>query len=146
MTEEKTEETTIEKPTDHIVVEIAGKEKTIFMSAGLISIVATMVGEFEDFSAVYLDPILQERALVEVLVDRDDRGVPVEKTSGLTLMAFPMTTSEADRLKKWIGGHTVNFFMSGAKNLQEGMGKQEKVFLDLLQSLAGMNASLQETP
>ena len=145
MTEEK-KVAEVVKPDDYLTITLGKESKELYMSAGLMSLIAGMIGEFEDFSVIYLDPVLRERVLIEVLVERDPRGVPVEPTGALTLMAFDLSTSEGEKIARWVGEHTVNFFMTSARNLQESVGKQEQVFLNLAESLAGMNNLLQEKP
>lgn len=136
----------VQKPDDRITIMVNGVGRELFMSAGMIRKIAMIAGEYEDFSVVYLDALAQERCMIELLVERDERGKPKEDTKDLTLMAFEMSTHDADSLAKWIGDHIVNFFISGAMSMKNSVEAQQKVFQTLTQSLTGMSNSIQMKP
>jgi len=138
-----TKEVNIVVPDDTIKVNVNGADREIFMSAGLMQKIAMIAEAHDDFSLIYMDPLIQERCFIEVLVERDNRGVPIEDTSELSMMAFEMNMSDSNKLSKWIGDHAVNFFVSGARNMKNSVQAQQEVFENLTQSLIGTNASTQ---
>ena len=141
MSEEK-----FKKPEDRLTLKVAGQDKELFMSAGLVRKVASIVNELEDMAHIYLTPAVQERCAVQVLVERDERGRPKEDVDSLDLMAFEMTTEDAAKLFKWIGDHVMHFFIEGATNMETNLKDQMSVLQNLAQSLNGTVDSIQKKP
>jgi hypothetical protein len=131
------------KPEDRLVLTVDNQEKELFMSSGLIRKLASVANELEDMANIYLDPTVQERCFVEVLVERDNRGKPVEDISELDSMSFQMSTDDAEKLTKWMGDHLMHFFIGGAKNMKQSLETQQEAFQSLAQSLTGMSNSLE---
>lgn len=143
---EEQEKVNITKPDDRITVKVNGEDKELLMSAGMLRELSKLIGEYEDVSVVYVDAGVQERCLLTLMVDRNERGQPTEPISELTLFMFDMSTEDADKIAKWVGDHVVNFIITGASNMKESVQVQEKMFQNLAQSLSGMNNSIQSAP
>lgn len=141
MSEEQ--EIAVPTPDSRMKVTVNGQEKEVFMSAGMIRRLASISNELEDISSIYLDPDVQERCLVHLLVDRDNRGVPTEEPTKLSMMAFEMEPDDADKLAQWVGDHLMAFFIKGAKNMRQSIQLQEKTFQNLAQSLIGTKNSME---
>ena len=129
-------------PDSRMTVEVAGKSKDLFMSAGMLQELVVISEQLEDVSEFHLNPVVQSRCLVHLLVERDTRGVPVEDVSELTLMAFPMEPKDADKVCTWMGEHLLDFFIRGTSNMTRGlkvMEKQTQKMEILKQSSTGTN-------
>ena len=135
----------VAEPDSRITVRVNGEDKELFMSAGMRTVLATICNrDLEDLSNIYLDPATQEKCMIELLVDRNERGKPSEDVSELTMMAFEMESKEADRIVKWMGDHIMCFFLKGANSINQTMTEQQKVFQSLAHSLNGMENSMEK--
>jgi len=139
MTKQTETEKEIKTPSPHLTIQVGGKPTQLFMSAGMLHELVIISEQLEDISGIYLDPTVQGKCLVHLLVERDARGVPVEDPTELTLMQFPMSTEDSDKVAKWVGDHLLAFFIKGAGNMQKAVAEQQETFKSLEQLSTGLN-------
>lgn len=125
------------KPQDRIKVTVNDQDRELLMSAALIRKIINLISDIEAVPMIFIDPVIQEKAIIETLVERDGRGNPVEDVSTLNLFAFNMSTDEGEKLVKWIGDHALYFFTKGAVTSAEALKISQKTVENLMPSLDG---------
>lgn len=92
---------------DKLKTTLAGEPVELFMSYNLLRRLVAIVGEMSsDVGSIYISPEVQERALTEVLKRH-------YKKPELDLDDVDLTREEAEGIIKWVGEHTLDFFMRG---------------------------------
>lgn len=143
---ENTEEK-VERPDERITVTVkmpGGSEpepKEIFMSAGLVRRLATVVQSLGDISQMYSDPMVEDILLTEILTPRTERG---KSQKIYTAEDFEMAMDEADRLLEWARGHVLHFFTKTVLRVGTVASNPNSPLLKLTQSLSGLAALAQQ--
>lgn len=119
------------------------QERQFFMSAGLIRRLAGLVGNQDDMSRMYVDPVLQEVLLVEAIRPRTERGKEIDPAT-YTLEDYEMDQETADRVLEWIEGHIFNFFIKSALKVSKAASDKNSPLQKLTQSVTGLQALLPE--
>lgn len=139
------QETKIQKPEDRLVVSVAGANKEILMTAGLVRRLAAYVGSLDNVGAAYMDPALQIAMIDECLKERTPSGTPAV-TEMPDLDKYKLSTEDGDKIAQWIGGHLTYFFINGALMMRQDLEGPMKALQSLMSSLTGMAASLTSKP
>jgi len=115
--------------------------KEVFMSAGLVRLLAAIVEHENNLLAMYADPTLQTVLMSTALQDRTARGE--HSAMDASPVELEIDVEEGEKLIEWISGHVLNFFTRNseivARSLQEGQPLQK-----LTASLTGLKDSQQE--
>jgi hypothetical protein len=116
---------------ENLTVTIGSEQKNFFMSAGLLNTLAKMMGTYDNPSALFVDPDMQERVILTVLngrkadPDNDD------------LMNYNISIEASQEIIKWAGHHVLSFFTSGLSTAEEVSSKFESEMDRLMPSSAG---------
>ncbi len=102
---------------------INGNPHKIFMSFGLLSRLASFVGEDKHLPQLFSDIELQNVIIGEMLSKRDTDGMVVKKADPLSFEAS-CTIEEGHRLMEWVSEHLADFFV---KRLHATLKMQERM-------------------
>lgn len=100
-----------------------GAPRKIFMSFGLLSRLASFVGEDKHLPQLFSDIDLQNVIIGEMLAKRDAEGLIVLKADPMSLEAN-CTIEEGHRLMEWVSEHLSDFFV---KRLHATLKMQERM-------------------
>jgi hypothetical protein len=116
---------------DRITVTINDEERTFLMSYGLLNRLAKMVGEYEEPSAMFVDPEMQEKILLYVI---KGRKADFENDS---IEDFEISIQDSQNLVKWAGQHVIDFFVKGLTSANEVSQQFEDQMTSLAPSQTG---------
>ena len=128
-----------EKPDDIFMLQAKGGPIEVFMSAGLRSILTSILDQTSMVN-LYTDHALQEVVVLELLRPRKPNGHPTEEE--FTLFSVPMSGSEMTRLVRWAGDHVLYFFIEMTQSGTEALTGPR--IAQLTRLLDGMKDSLQQ--
>lgn len=131
----------IQKPDDRLTITLDGEQKELFMSSGMLRILSNLVSLQDDLTCIFIDPLMQERCLLEVLTPRDELGQPTIDLSTVSLAMYDLSIEESDKVVKWMGEHTLHFFTVSASSVSVKVPEMIKKIQDLTQSLPGLEDS-----
>lgn len=117
MKKEKTQQPASEAPPKHLSTTVAGEGRELFMSMGLLSEMARVIGTLEDLQLVILD-VDRTNDLVNLCIAvRDERGrVDLSKTPDVNF-GDVLEPDEYQRILDWALKHAIGFFIKRAKAL-----------------------------
>lgn len=100
---------------DKIKITHDGKEKTLFMSFGLLNELCGIVQSPEGVAFIALDPYIRATILKSVLSDRDEDGL-VEKE--INLNTINVSIEDIERVLEWVEEAVMAFFMNALQRLR----------------------------
>lgn len=104
---------------DTFTISLQGNPRTIKMHFGLLNVLCKAVGQIEDAAVMALDNDLREIMLIELLSERDAKGLITEPLVVFTLDA---SADEVSRLLGWAQEHILDFFLKEAEKTSDQMG------------------------
>lgn len=117
-----------------------GKPCSLFMSFGLLNQLTRLMGDIDQLPMLAVDPVLQEKVLVEIFTERDARGNPTNIPS---LYEVNVSIEDIDLILNFVGDHIANFFMVAAERSQKRvLALHEK----LLESQAKVSSLMPTSP
>ena len=146
MTQEDLKEIKVDKPDDRLTINLKEERKELFMSGGLIRELAHIIGTLDNLEMFYIDSHYQELCILRTLVDRDNRGQVTEEDKERSLSSFPLTIEDCDKIRDWIGGHLMYFFIKSVLSLTTNLKDQTETFSQLAQLQDGIRNLMGEKP
>jgi len=113
-----------------ITVKSAGSDREIKMSYGLLTVLASHVGDPDRIPFIPMDHTLRDAVMVEMLAVRE-KGRPVEP---LTAADIDIEMDDAENLIRWAQEHLIGFFLRSAKELKS---QAERITTALAPSSSG---------
>lgn len=131
---------------DSITIRVDGEDREIFMSYGLVNLLAGVAGDPDAAGRFVIDQDMREQVMRILLSERNKAGKltgePLENIEDVEL-----SIADARRLLAWASEHTIDFFLDSVLDMKEtiqkaGM-KMDQVFegLDLPSSTTGSESS-----
>lgn len=93
-----------------------GKPHSVFMSFGLLNQLTRLLGDIDQLPMLAVDPVLQEKVLVEIFTERDARGNPTKVPN---LYEINVSLGDIELILDFVGDHIANFFMAAAEKAQK---------------------------
>lgn len=121
-----TEENKIADPT--ITVSIAGQDKEILMSWGLLDELTKLVKDLDQLGQFFSDPEMRDGVLSAVLSERTKQG-KITKKLGVLDVELDDQLEAVDEILSWAASHVTAFFIRSLTKLSERVSKlpQDKI-------------------
>ncbi len=116
---------------EKITVTVNDEEKTFKMSYALLNRLSQMVGEYENPSAMFVDPDMQEKIILQII-----KGKKADPEND-ELENYDVSIDDGKRLVEWAGNHVMDFFMSGLQQAEKVGTKYEEQMQNYLPSQTG---------
>ena len=110
-----TQDKTVETVSDTIVVTVDGADRSIFMSYGLLTQLAAVVGSADAVPMVAVNNELRDQFLSTLLVEREKNGTP--KTKDFSVLNVEISVPAAEVLVEWGQAHLLDFFLKALKKM-----------------------------
>lgn len=123
---------------DTFQIEVDGEKREIFMSYGLLNMLATYVQDVENLLQIGLDPITHANVALVLLAPRDKRNRPqlVSKNEDGEEVAFDLfevsvSRDDVNDLVDWAGDHLSDFFMKGMRQSMKRAESQKDLMREM---------------
>jgi hypothetical protein len=126
---------------DRIKVKVDGNDQEVFMSFGLLSELAGVVGSPENITALSVIQGMREEVIRLALSDRKKRGQIVEDKP-----APELSIEDGEKLLAFISEHVMGFFVRTLQATTEIVKKNQQALESLASSSDGLRDSLSKKP
>lgn len=124
-----------QKPPARITLDVAGTERTVFMSFGLLNEIAALVQSPENVPELSFNATVSTAALHLMLAPRDKRGNILPEKEDEPAVPLDLDPDTAERLLDWAGEHILDFFV-------RRLAKSATLFATRADQLAAAGSSL----
>lgn len=124
------------KPPSHLIADLPGERRELFMSFGLLKELAGLVGGPEAVPNLSFNPTLAEACLTLVLAKRDKRGrIPEPGEDEPPIIPVDLSPEAAEEILDWASSHVLDFFV-------RRFAKSSRLFATQAEQLAAVGSSL----
>lgn len=120
-----------------LTITVNGEEVDLVMSYGMMRKLLPIAGELTDVGRFFVDPVVQDQMLIQLLSKRDENGKVTEQ---FNLDLMDVTVEDVEALVQWAGGHVMDFLLKGLKAANELARLNKEAFESLMPSLDGSKA------
>lgn len=129
---------------DRLTVTVNGEKKELFMSAGLLGRLVSVVcpGGLDDAVSLAVNPLAQQDLLSWILAPVDEKNRPIMKTTNdkgedeyFSHQQLNLSVEDSERIIDWAGDHLRNFFFRQVQKLANWKDGNEDALAHVSKSL-----------
>lgn len=107
---------------DTYQVKVAGEDREVLMSFGLLDDLAREVGDVDSVALIGVDANLRTAVLRSLLSKRDTKGRIQEE---LSIFDIDMTPKQVNGLLDWAGAHLLDFFLTSMEQTKATVDRNQ---------------------